>query len=241
MTAKRTLLIGIVASALVAPWLAGAAVGQGQGPAYSAPRPGFQIRFANVIDGKVDPKKVTATHTINRWDGDTVVYRNRFTASSSGATLVNDSRSWRGVLTYSLHRVGVGVIHDQIDEQALARFWPFTVGKQLTMTSKRYVGEGKTLKAAWEQAKLLRTVVHRWRVLRRETVTVPAGRFETLVVERRWELRTPDGKGVQEAGRRLFWFAPSIGWIVKLDFAITQGEAKGQRSGIEAVSYRQPR
>lgn len=209
-------------------------------PAYVAPKPGFQIRFASVVDGKVVPTRIAATHVVQRWDGDSVIFRNRAVTSTTNERYVNVNKSWRGVLTYSLHRVGKGIIHDQIDRQALEKLWPFEVGKSLSTRFKRFSAEGKTLKAAWEKAEHTTTLVQRWRVLRRESITVPAGRFDTIVVERKWELLDLDGKRF-EKGTRLFWFAPSIGWIVKLDFEISEGDAKGHKSGIEALSVRQPR
>ena len=216
------------------------AAGQTTKPAYVKPRPGFQIRFASVVDGKVVPNRIASTHVVQRWDGDSVVFRNRAVTSNTNERYVNVNKSWRGALTYSLHRVGKGIIYDKVDRLALERFWPFTVGKSLTMRSKRFVGAASTLKASWEKAAHTTTIVQRWRVLRRETITVPAGRFDTIVVERRWELLDLEGKRF-EAGTRLFWFAPSIGWIVKLEFEITEGDAKALKSGIEALSIRQPR
>ena len=68
------------------------------------------------------------------------------------------------------------------------------------------------------------------KVLRAETVQVPAGRFETLVVE--WNERNLS-QGSRSAGTaswiRTYWYAPSLGFVVKFDYR-EEGPVTPQRN-----------
>ncbi|MBF0394594.1 MAG: hypothetical protein HQL38_18105 [Alphaproteobacteria bacterium] len=77
---------------------------------------------------------------------------------------------------------------------AVDALWPLEVGKESHFW--RYDGTGA------EET--------RWKVLRTETVTVPAGTFPAVVVE---TVRRPQA-GSDEV-RTIRWYAPSIGWFVK--------------------------
>lgn len=54
--------------------------------------------------------------------------------------------------------------------------------------------------------------LERYSVLRRETITVPAGVFDTVLVE--WEEFSRTDGGIYD-GKRLFWYAPALGLTVK--------------------------
>ena len=74
-----------------------------------------------------------------------------------------------------------------------AEFWPLQVGKQVTFN----YGAGSPLSVTA-------------RVLRTETITVPAGTFFTYVIERRSHPATNFDEAVAT-----FWYAPSVGTVVK--------------------------
>ncbi len=61
------------------------------------------------------------------------------------------------------------------------------------------------------------TVQERYTVLRRETVTVPAGTFDTVLVE--WEEFSNTDSGIYD-GKRLFWYAPALSLSVKSTMTI---------------------
>jgi hypothetical protein len=74
-----------------------------------------------------------------------------------------------------------------------AEFWPLQVGKQVTFN----YGAGSPLSVTA-------------RVLRTETITVPAGTFYTYVIERRSHPTTDASETIA-----MFWYAPSVGTVVK--------------------------
>lgn len=74
-----------------------------------------------------------------------------------------------------------------------AQFWPLQVGKEVTFN----YGASSPLHVSA-------------RVLRTETITVPAGTFYTYVIERRSHPSTSYDEAVAT-----FWYAPSVGTVVK--------------------------
>ncbi len=90
----------------------------------------------------------------------------------------------------------------------LDRLWPLKVGAEQKFSVN--IGGGNS-------------AVERFAVLRRESVKVPAGTFDTFVVEQ--EENSP-----RDNGKRLFWFAPDLGIIVKSTF--TQLGSRNWRDGF---------
>jgi uncharacterized protein DUF3108 len=82
-----------------------------------------------------------------------------------------------------------------------AQFWPLQVGKQVTFN----YGAGSPLSVTA-------------RVLRTETITVPAGTFYTYVIERQSHPSSSYGESVAT-----FWYAPSVGTVVKATSYVALG------------------
>ena len=94
---------------------------------------------------------------------------------------------------------------------APASFWPLQVGKSVTFN----YGAGSPLSVTA-------------RVLRTETITVPAGTFYTYVIERRSHPMSSFTEAVTT-----FWYAPSVGTVVK---EASYSPETGSRGSYEAVS-----
>jgi hypothetical protein len=90
-------------------------------------------------------------------------------------------------------------------------FWPLQVGKQVTFN----YGAGSPLSVTA-------------RVLRTETITVPAGTFFTYVVERRSHPSNDFSESVST-----FWFAPSVGTVVK---QVNNSTSAGSRGSFDATA-----
>jgi len=71
---------------------------------------------------------------------------------------------------------------------------------------------------------------HRFTVLRTEKVVNPAGTFDTIVVE-----QEETGLGAEWA-KRLFWYAPETGLIVKSTFTLLKTADTAIRGGTAAAS-----
>jgi hypothetical protein len=109
------------------------------------------------------------------------------------------------------HRFGLFApywIESQVDARAVERVWPLSVGKE---TSYILSHNG----SSWQET---------MKVVRTERVTVPAGTFDTYVVERH-SLGT--GSNYFD-GTRTYWYAPSVGFMVKFDIKIKAGNATNE-------------
>ena len=73
----------------------------------------------------------------------------------------------------------------------------------------------------------------RWRVVRRETVTVKAGSFDTVLVE---AVRSGD-RGNHESLRR-YWYVPALRVIVRYEARAVRGVLFGDSGDWEAVEVR---
>jgi hypothetical protein len=94
-------------------------------------------------------------------------------------------------------------------DAGLDKLWPLTPGKVQTVSV--------SLSGAY--------LTHRFTVLRTETVSTPAGTFATVVVE-----QEETGSGSQWA-KRLFWYAPNSGLIVKSTFTVLKTADTAIRGG----------
>jgi len=94
-------------------------------------------------------------------------------------------------------------------DAGLDKLWPLTPCKVQTVSV--------SLSGAY--------LTHRFTVLRTETVSTPAGTFETVVVE-----QEETGSGSQWA-KRLFWYAPNSGLIVKSTFTVLKTSDIAIRGG----------
>jgi len=91
----------------------------------------------------------------------------------------------------------------------LDRLWPLAMGAHQEMTAS----PGSASSAS------VGGVVERFTVLRREVVAVPAGTFYAVVVEQ--DEGTSGGIQAQEA-KRLFWWAPELGLVVKSTYQLVR-------------------
>ena len=99
-------------------------------------------------------------------------------------------------------------------DAGLDKLWPLTIGKQQTVSV--------SMSGAY--------LTNRFTVLRSETVTTPAGSFDTLVVE-----QEESGVGNQGA-KRLFWYAPELGLIVKSTFDLLKAADRNAFAGTSSAS-----
>jgi hypothetical protein len=111
------------------------------------------------------------------------------------------------------HRFGLFApywIESEVDARAVERIWPLGVGKET-----HYILTHND--SSWQETT---------QVVRTERVTVAAGTFDTYVVERH-SLGT--GSNYFD-GTRTFWYAPSVGFIVKFDIKVKAGNANGEKA-----------
>jgi clan AA aspartic protease (TIGR02281 family) len=99
-------------------------------------------------------------------------------------------------------------------DAGLDKLWPLTIGKEHTMGLS--VGGG-----------YLR---QHFTVLRTETVETPAGSFGTIVVQ-----QEESGSGAQTA-KRLFWYAPELGLIVKSTFILLRAADRAARADFASAT-----
>ena len=85
-----------------------------------------------------------------------------------------------------------------------ASFWPLEVGKSVTFN---FGADAPIAVTA--------------RVLRTETITVPAGSFYTYVIERRDHTMSDFSESVAT-----FWYAPSVGTVVKFEERRAKGRSR---------------
>lgn len=142
-------------------------------------------------------------------EGTLIQYDNGWSLSFKGAS---GFRCAYSDAAYKPHEKFAGFGDDaKLLDAGLDKLWPLKVGK-----TQRFVisGSGAYLSETFS-------------VLRRETMTVGAGTFDTFVVE--WEElgRTINGygDGTRFAPKRLFWFEPTLGLIVKSTSDPMQGFA----------------
>jgi hypothetical protein len=103
------------------------------------------------------------------------------------------------------------------DPAAIDALWPLAVGKQVSWRSQRQQFE-------WQ---------HRLRVARRETVTVPAGAFETWVIEHDEKGLTHDHHTVDEC-----YYAPELGFAVKKTQRLLAGKSDFRPWEVQRIEKR---
>jgi uncharacterized Zn-finger protein len=91
-------------------------------------------------------------------------------------------------------------------ETALRELWPLRVGNKVS-----FVSTGSL------QIRFLET----YRVVRHERVTVPAGTFDTFVIDWDCTSRNAYANDYHETGT--FWYAPAIGYVVKVEHHLEGG------------------
>ncbi len=133
----------------------------------------------------------------------------RVVISQTGYLIIQDVNGRR---QQSIAMLTDGLGSDQVyPPGAPASFWPLQVGNTVNFN----YGAGSPLHVTA-------------RVLRTETITVPAGTFYTYVVERRTHPSNDFSESVST-----FWYAPSVGTVVK---QVNNSMSTGSRGSFEAVS-----
>jgi hypothetical protein len=127
-------------------------------------------------------------------------------------------RTGRSIGIYGQFMSGTAVGNTaNFDRKAVAAFWPLEIGKTLSMDTNREGG-------VWQMT---------WKVLRTETVKVPAGTFETFVVE-----INERGVGANTwRSTALKWYSPQIGLIVKQKMRV---ESQARDIDWELIKFTPP-
>ena len=103
------------------------------------------------------------------------------------------------------------------DHDALEALWPLEVGKQASFSFER----NRARRVEYNVAGI-------------ETVTVPAGTFDTFVIEE--TERTIGGRGKSER-KQTYWYSPEIGYIVKRVLSVISGKNAGLKRTWDLLEY----
>jgi len=141
-----------------------------------------------------------------------------FTGQDGMWCLATDSQK-RPVRSYAmLAPPGSPLVENQAE-----RIWPLEIGKEIEFKAKvesKHVAGGEPYPSYYEQFRI--------GTVRRETITVQAGTFDTWVIEIH---ESALGK-VEGSFLKTLWYAPEVGFIVKSTTHVAMGI--GQDSGGEA-------
>ncbi len=224
-----------VLSCGIAATLAGCIAPPPMPPEYTPPAPGLVVTYAEAAKGRGDGKTATTRHRIVRNIDDRVL--NVVTNLSSGAERHN--RTLRGVVTYQIWEPGRGVIVEDIRKNPPRDLWPMTPGNWSVTEGPIFVGEGKTEKAALKKVRRIGSIAHTFQILRRETIRVPAGSFESYVILRKSTVRKADGT-LRLTSEKTYWYVPSLGWIVRLDTVTKRPGQPDRKARMVAISITRP-
>jgi len=199
---------------------------------YTAPPKGFQITWTRTIRDGGKVKRDTVVHRITASKGDEVIYK---VVETGG----DEVRLLRGIVSYAYWRPGQGWGEYKFDKAAIRKLWPLTDGKDAKVPMTYGYGLAKTEAAARKKWTRSETGSIHYTVLRREKVTVPAGTFDTVVIQRdRSFTKLADKK--TDSHRRTAWFAPSLGYVVKQVIQYEPGNPKARTTTIEAAKIARP-
>ena len=203
-----------------------------QDGSYTAPPKGFQITWTRTVSDGGKVTRDTLVHRVTASKGDEVIYK---VVEKDG----DEVRLLRGIFSYAYWRPEQGWAEYKFDKAAIRALWPLKPGKQARVKMEYGYGLAKTEadgKKTWARTE---TGSIHYKVLRREKVTVPAGTFDTVMIQRdRSFTKLADKK--TESHRRTAWFAPSLGYVVKQVIVYRPGNPKSRTTTIEAVKIEQP-
>ncbi len=199
--------------------------------AYVPPKKGLQFVFAYWRDGKEIAERKRVTHTILDIKGDVVI-------NTVGRSVQDHHKTLRGIVSFDFFRPRGGVIRQEIDHDKVRALWPLAAGKRVQFTSKLLFARGKSKEVANAQLKHTDNVKYSLEILRREKVTVPAGTFDTFVIRQIRIMTNLKGK-VEQRSDKTYWYAPSLGWIVRLISAISNADEKPRKSEVVLVEIKQ--
>jgi hypothetical protein len=124
-----------------------------------------------------------------------------------------DGQSWR---RYAM-LAGADASWSGFIENHVERIWPLQLGKEINFTfqgrSSRNASAVDSATPFWYVEKIV--------VARKEKLTVPAGTFDTWVIEDHQEVSR--GRVI---ALRTYWYAPEVGFAIKYSYHITQGIGK---------------
>jgi hypothetical protein len=200
--------------------------------AYTAPPKGFRITWTREINDGGKVTRDTLMHSIIASKGDEVVYK----VEEPGG---DEVRLLRGIFSYAVWRPERGWAEHRFDKAAIRGLWPLEPGKQATVAMRYGYGLAKTQAAAQQKWAHTETGSIHYTVLRRERVATPAGTFDAFVIQRdRHFTRLADKRTV--AHRRIGWFAPKLGYVVKQVVIYEVGNPKSRRMTLAAAAIKQP-
>lgn len=114
-------------------------------------------------------------------------------------------------------------------ENHVEQIWPLRIAKEISFTlksSSTNIGGGITADTPF-------WYTEKFEVARRERITVPAGTFDTWVIEHHEDVARPTFSATT-----LLWYAPDVGYIIKYSFHIARGS--GKDSAYEAMAISSP-
>ena len=230
----RRTTAAVLATAMI--WSLGVASGsaKAQGVAGYAPPPkGFVVRFKRTFDKKGKTTKERFSHTVIASRGEEVVYRVDSRDASNGDRV----RLFRGIFSYAFFRAGEGWVEYKFDRAALRALWPLRAGKRATVKMDYGYGLGKTLEAGKAAWKVTESGSIDYSILRQEKVTTPFGTFHAYVIQRDRKFTKIADKsvGIQ---RRIGWFVPELGYIVRQTVRRGPASANAKPSRLEVVEIK---
>jgi TIR domain len=161
-----------------------------------------RLADARSVDNSGQPFQVAPPGTLLRMsDGGEIKY-----IAADDMVVTTIAPNGKIMLLFSMFFEVTSQIRSQwsFDPREAQKIWPLAAGKQVVFVATR--GD-----KSWRN-----TI----RVLHRETISIPAGTFETYVVEREERGLTHHFDGVYT-----YWFAPSVGMIVKSSLRVVEGTA----------------
>jgi hypothetical protein len=199
---------------------------------YTAPPKGLQITWMRTVRDGGKVTRDTVIHRITASKGDEVIYK---VVETGG----DEVRLLRGIFSYAYWRPGEGWAEYKFDKAPIRKLWPLTAGKEANVAMIFGYGVAKTEAAARQKWARSETGIILYKVLRHEKVTVPAGTFDTVVIQRdRRFVKLADKTA--DSHRRTAWFAPSLGYVVKQVIQYEPGNAKRRTTTIEATKIERP-
>lgn len=187
---------------------------------YTAPKPGFTVVYdtSNTYapeGGLPREVKQTTVITITASQGDEQSYS---FAIDSGVPIL--ARSFRGVLTVEAD-TEPGRIQTIGNHAALRALWPLAVGRKLDHDIEARFARRNPQTRELGNPQTIGMATQRWSIESRQTLETPAGRFDTFLIRRQWDLVQRTGATVQTGDYKI-WFAPELGSYVRFE-----GDEKG--------------
>ena len=226
---------GLLGAVLVC--LAASAQAASKGVIYKPPVNGLVITYGELGADKTQPGQASVTQKITAIKGDEATFTEWVKAG--GLVISQKHTRWRSLFSFRVVQHNGTLLHD-FDKTALRRLWPLVSGKRVEVTSTLYFGPEKTVATAKQKLRAGRKVTHRYVVEGSELAKLPAGTFQSVIIRRTWQQQSPDGSLV-ESGVDRIWLATKIGWIVRLERELTEGQRKGARQNLVAVKLERPK